>query len=143
MIAKHTQRGECTHYFYSSHMACSSQVASLTTDGMSVTTLEMTLKKNVDTADVEMNPGAVTTLKENRSARSWKTTLKSIPVPVWEALVLTPVLLIIIGLFMLPTVFYAQPSKQVRVITWERSASSYVQSQNLWRGKGGGTPHTG
>ena len=115
MIAKHTQRGECTHYFYSSH-TCRSQVASLTTDGMSVTALEMTTKKNVDIANVEMNPGAVTTPKENRSVRSWKTTLKSIPVPVWEALVLTPVLLIIIGLFMLPTVFYALPSNQVREI---------------------------
>ena len=71
----------------------------------------MTKKGSLDMA--EMNPGAVTTPKENCSVRSWKRMLKSIPVPVWEALVLTPVLLIIIGLFMLPTVFYALPSKQV------------------------------
>ena len=57
--------------------------------------------------------------EEHCSARSWKRMLKSIPVPVWEALVLTPVLLIIIGLFMLPTVFYALPSKQVYICRGE------------------------
>jgi hypothetical protein len=45
---------------------------------------------------------------------SWMTRLKSVPTPVWEALILTPVILVVIGLFLLPTVYYALPPPQVR-----------------------------
>ena len=75
------------------------------------TAIEMTEGKNVAIPEVDTAPQAVSKPKEDSSESSWKMRL---PTPVWEAVILTPAILLIIGLFLLPTVYYALPAQQVR-----------------------------
>ena len=69
-------------------------------------------KESVAIPEVETAPQAVA--KPNEGSKSlWKMRLKRVPTPVWEAVMLTPAILLIIGLFLLPTVYYALPAQQV------------------------------
>ena len=75
----------------------------------------MSKNGSIAIAHAELDPQAVAKPREKSSeGLSWKTRLKRVPTPVWETLVLTPALLFTAGLFLLPTVFYALPTRQVR-----------------------------
>ena len=77
-------------------------------------TVEMTEKESVAIpAEVDTDSQAVDKPKEDSTESSWKMRLERVPTPVWEAVILTPAILLIIGLFLLPTVYYALPAQQV------------------------------
>ena len=72
------------------------------------------MKKNIYMADGTLNYGGSKSPTDKQKGNYAKTKMRCFQF--CEVLVLTPVMLAIVGLFTIPTVFYALPSETVRII---------------------------
>lgn len=88
-------------------------MASLPTEGESVVAFEMTRKG----PDAKMEPQAVTKLAKEWTCNSFKLWIKlrGHRSQLIEVLILTPIMLLMIGLFLIPTILYATSSSSQEV----------------------------
>ena len=73
-------------------------------------------EKNKYVADGTLNSGGSKSPIDKQKGNGAKTKMRCFQF--CEVLVLTPVMLVIVGLFTIPTVFHALPSEIVRIVAW-------------------------
>ena len=93
-------------------------MASLPIEGESMTTFEMTKKGEANTPDAGVEPQAAEEHTQS-SAKLWMK-LRDHRGQLIEVLILAPIMLVMIGLFLIPTVLYASSVQEIAVRLYKK-----------------------
>ena len=99
-------------------------MASLPIEGESMTTFEMTKKGEANMPDAGVEPQAVTKSAEEHTQSSTKLWMKlrDHRSQLIEVLILAPIMLVMIGLFLIPTVLYASSVQEIAVRVYKKQS---------------------